>query len=85
MIENFNTKTKVKIFLSKSSIFLLVTEIRNINWEINHVLLSSCLKEVNNPSVRLSFEVKESNSQESRLNSFDMTPGKFQVLMHGRY
>lgn len=62
-----------------------MTEIRNINWEINHVLLSSCLKEVNNPSVRLSFEMKESNSHELRLNSFDIgTPGKFQVLLHGR-
>lgn len=62
-----------------------MTEIQNINWQINHILLSSCLKEVNNPSVRLSFEVKESNSQEQILNSFDMTSGKFQVLLHGRY
>ncbi|KAG8186920.1 hypothetical protein JTE90_000393 [Oedothorax gibbosus] len=68
----------------KSDSFKL-TEIRNINWQVNHILLSSCLNEVNNPSVRLSFEVKENNQQEPRLNSFDLSSTKFQLLLHGKY
>ncbi|KAF8784429.1 COMM domain-containing protein 4-like [Argiope bruennichi] len=77
-----------KIFSEKFSLlqkklrndFLKLTEIKNINWQVDHILSSSCLSDVNNPSVKISFEVTENEA--TNLHSINMSSSKFQTLLH---
>ncbi|GFW98929.1 COMM domain-containing protein 4 [Trichonephila clavipes] len=57
-----------------------LTEITKINWHLDYILSSSCLNEVHNPSVNLSFEVLENN--ETNVHSINMSANKFQLLLH---
>ncbi|GBM90662.1 COMM domain-containing protein 4 [Araneus ventricosus] len=57
-----------------------MTEVKKINWQVDQILSSSCLSDVNNPSVKLSFEVKE--NEETSLHSINMSSSKFQTLLH---
>ncbi|CAL1270814.1 unnamed protein product [Larinioides sclopetarius] len=58
-----------------------LTEVKKIDWQVDHILYSSFLKsDVNNPSVKLSFEVKEND--EMTLQSINMSSSKFQTLLH---
>ncbi|KFM71678.1 COMM domain-containing protein 4, partial [Stegodyphus mimosarum] len=66
--------------LKKSS--LKLTEIQNINWQVDYILSSSVLNEVNDPSVKLCLEVKDSDLSEIKLHSFNMSSRKFLLLLH---
>ncbi|GIY99603.1 COMM domain-containing protein 4 [Caerostris extrusa] len=57
-----------------------LTEIHNINWQVDHILSSSCLSDVDNPSVKLSFEITE--NYDKSFHSINMSSNRFQVLLH---
>ncbi|GFS64713.1 COMM domain-containing protein 4 [Nephila pilipes] len=57
-----------------------LTQIRNVNWQVDHILSSSCLMDVNNPSVKLSLQVAENG--DTNVHSINMSVSKFQLLLH---
>ncbi|GFQ80176.1 COMM domain-containing protein 4 [Trichonephila clavata] len=58
-----------------------LTEIRKINWQLDYILSSSCLNEVHHPSLCISFEVVE-NETNVHSHSINMSANKFQLLLH---
>ncbi|XP_054708618.1 COMM domain-containing protein 4-like [Uloborus diversus] len=61
---------------------LKLSEIQNINWQVDYIISSSKLKEVNDPSVVLSMEVKEEKHLEATVHSFNMSSNNFLLLLH---
>ncbi|XP_015924817.1 COMM domain-containing protein 4 [Parasteatoda tepidariorum] len=59
-----------------------LTSISDINWQVDYVMSSSVLNEVNSPSVRMMMKVNEYKNNENKLCTFDVSPEKFNLLLH---
>lgn len=82
LIINVICKNKLVLF---TLLLYIVTEIHSLDWQVNYVITSSMLQQVNDPSVQLNLKVKELGNEKPKLHTVDMSSTKFLLLLHGKY
>ncbi|CAG5114892.1 unnamed protein product [Candidula unifasciata] len=61
---------------------LRVSGLDSVQWRVDYVLSSSELQNVNEPSVQIKLDIKQSDSAEPEPVAFTLTADKFRVLLH---
>ena len=64
-------------------LFLPVSKLHAVDWRVDYILGSSELRDVNEPSVRLRFHIRNPDDDSVQQTSFNMSAEKFRIFLSG--